>query len=606
MFVQVLWAEHIPWDQELSEEKSYRAELSLLQSLSVPRRTVLNHQYSLHCFCDASKLAYGCCIYVVSSDDFGQLQCRLLTAKSHVAPLRGQTIPRLELCAALLGSQLVDNIRQTTKFVEPPTFWVDSSIVLHWIKSKSNVWKVFVSNRVAEIQRLNKGCIWRHVPTELNPADCVSRGMMAGQLLKDDLWWHGPSFLKDPVDCWPECVVSMPDAQEMMKEAQQGVALHSRVVESSIFEQFSDLGRLVKATARCYQFMNNVKLPKNQRSFGLLSPEEYEHALKALVRQAQREVFLTEFRLFEKNQQTTEPRIAHKSPLKNLNLFLDQFGLLRISGRLRNLNAPYDTRFPILLPAKHRLSWLIARSIHVRTLHAGPSLLLATIRQRFWPLRGRQLARKVVRQCVTCFRCQPQPTQQIMAPLPSVRVTPARVFEFSGMDYCGPFLVRPLSGKGASVKMYVGLFVCLVVKAVHFEIIADLSSAACINAVKRFVARRGRVRELHCDNGTAFVGADRELRLLRKEFLRQLDAEEWTTYCLESGIIFRFIPARSPHFGGIWEAGFKSFKFHFRRIMGNRSFSVDQFLTVAAQIESILNSRPLSPLSESPTGRKKT
>ncbi|XP_055622236.1 uncharacterized protein LOC129765826 [Toxorhynchites rutilus septentrionalis] len=165
------------------------------------------------------------------------------------------------------------------------------------------------------------------------------------------------------------------------------------------------------------------------------------------------------------------------------------------------------------------------------------------------------------------------------------------------MDYCGPFLVRPLSGKGASVKMYVGLFVCLVIKAVHFEIIADLSSAACINAVKRFVARRGRVRELHCDNGTAFVGADRELRLLRKEFLRQLDAEEWTTYCLES----RFIPARSPHFGGIWEAGIKSFKFHFRRIMGNRSFSVDQFLTVAAQIESILNSRPLSPLSESPT-----
>ncbi|XP_055622237.1 uncharacterized protein LOC129765827 [Toxorhynchites rutilus septentrionalis] len=423
---------------------------------------------------------------------------------------------------------------------------------------------------------------------------------MAGQILKDDLWWHGPSFLKDPVDCWPECVVSTPDAQELQTETQQVVSLHSFIVDSSIFEQFSDLGRLVKAIARCYRFVNNTKLPKGKRKNGMLSPVEYEHALKTLVRQAQRAAFPTEVRLFEKNQQAVEPKFASKSPLKNQNLFMDQFGLLRISGRLRNFNAPYDTRFPILLPTDHRLSWLIARSIHVRTLHAGPSLLLATIRQRFWPLRGRQLARKVVRKCVTCFRCQPQLTQQIMAPLPSVRVTPARVFEHCGMDYCGPFLVRPLSGRGASVKMYVGLFVCLVVKAVHLEVIADLSSNSCINAVRRLVARRGRVRELHCDNGTAFVGADRELQSLRKEFLRQFDSEDWRTYCSENGITFRFIPARSPHFGGIWEAGIKSFKFHFRRIMGNRSFSVDQFLTAAAQIEAVLNSRPLSPLSDSP------
>ncbi|XP_062541341.1 uncharacterized protein LOC134209372 [Armigeres subalbatus] len=607
MLVQVLWAEHWSWDDQLSKEHAsswatYRSELNQLQALSVPRRAVKNRQYSLHCFCDASKVAYGCCIYVVSTDEFGQCHSHLLTAKSRVAPLRGQSIPRLELCAALLGSQLADTLRRETDFVESPTFWVDSSIVLHWLKSQSNVWKVFVSNRIAEIQRLTNGSKWRHVPSELNPADRISRGMMASQISKDDLWWHGPSFLKDPVDSWPECVVSTPDAHHLQQEACPVHSMHSTIVDSTIFDRFSDLAKLVRVVARCYRFFNNAKLPRNDRIDGTLNPEEGEHALKILVRQAQLDNFPMEVRHYSRIQGAQAATVLpmSKSPLKDLKLFMDQFGLLRLCGRLANMKTCFDTRFPILLPADHRLSWLIARSCHIRTLHGGPTLTLATIRQRFWPVRGRQLARKVVRQCVTCFRCQPRLAQQIMAPLPSVRVSPARPFIHSGMDYCGPFFVRPLSGRGASVKVYVGLFVCLVVKAVHLEVVADLSSVACINAVKRFVARRGRVLELHCDNATAFVGADRELRTMRDEFRRQFRSIDWENFCLESGIKFRFIPARSPHFGGIWEAGIKSFKHHFRRIMGNRSFSVDQLQTVVAQIESVLNSRPLSPLTDSP------
>ncbi|XP_065094180.1 uncharacterized protein LOC135714713 [Ochlerotatus camptorhynchus] len=161
-----------------------------------------------------------------------------------------------------------------------------------------------------------------------------------------------------------------------------------------------------------------------------------------------------------------------------------------------------------------------------------------------------------------------------MAPLPEVRSTPARPFLYSGMDYCGPFLVRPLNGKGALVKMYVSLFVCLVVKAVHIEIVTDISAASCINAVKRIVAWHGRIVELHCNNATAFV------------------AFQVRNHCLDNGIKFQFIPARSPHFGGIWEAGIKPFKYHFRRIMGLKSFSVDHLHTVVTQVEAVLNSRP--------------
>ncbi|XP_053685762.1 uncharacterized protein LOC128735296 [Sabethes cyaneus] len=169
MFIQTLWAADWSWDSELSEESStwwrkYRSDINQLQSLEVPRKVVWNAQrkYSLHCFCDASQRGYGCCVYAVSPDELGLMHSHLITSKSRVAPLRGQSIPRLELCAALLGSQLVHNLRTNTGFNGQVTFWSDSTIVLHWIKSRSHNWKVFVSNRVAEIQRLLNGSEWRH------------------------------------------------------------------------------------------------------------------------------------------------------------------------------------------------------------------------------------------------------------------------------------------------------------------------------------------------------------------------------------------------------------------------------------------------------------
>ncbi|XP_055589044.1 uncharacterized protein LOC129741345 [Uranotaenia lowii] len=608
MFVQRLWAEHLPWDTELAEDlsiwwKQYRRTLQRLLDIEIPRRVIGNthHQYTLHCFCDASKGGYGCSIYVVSPDLSGTLQSRLLTSKSRVASLKGHSIPRYELCAALLGSQLVDNLRKTTVYTQPAIFWSDSTIVLYWIKSPSHKWKVFVSNRIAEIQRLTKDCQWRHIPTELNPADKVSRGVLASEIVGDELWWHGPGFRTSPVEQWPDSKVCVENFPEQDCEAQVVVSLHSQYLETSLIDRTSELAKLLKIVAFFYRFQNNCRLEESKRYKTSLTPSEIDHALKVLIRMVQRSTFHLEMQIYDlKRTSSSTKTVSSKSPLKNLNLFMDEFGLLRLNSRLTNRNAPFDTRCPILLPAKHRLSWLIARSIHLQTFHGGPGLVLATLRQRFWPLQGRVLVRSIVRQCITCFRCNPTRSTQMMAPLPAVRVTPAKVFAYTGLDYCGPFNVRPLSGRGSSVKMYVALFVCFVVKAVHLEVVADLTSVACINAIKRFVATRGRVCEIHCDNATAFVGADRELRALRRQFLQQFKTPDWDKYSLDSGITFRFIPARSPHFGGLWEAGIKSFKYHFRRIVGQKSYNVDHFLTIVTQTQAILNSRPIASHPDHP------
>lgn len=611
IFVQRLWAKNISWDEELSTEESawwmnFRSEMKVLQQLAVPRRVLSNsdRNYQLHCFCDASERGYGCCVYVVSQNTEGQTISQLLITKSRVAPLRGLSIPRLELCAAVLGSQLVDKLRNGTDFTGSVTFWTDSTVVLYWLRAPPADWKVFVSNRIAEVQRLSKGFQWRHVPTEHNPADKISRGIRPNQIMDDELWWHGPQYLSQPVSYWPETLPNSTPLPmtEMEFERRQIVALNCVEIDDSIFSKFSELGKLLKVVAWCLRFSTNIRKRADERIIGKLTPIDIEKALKSVIHLAQAAVFSNEIHQLTLSKMNANQNIVidSKSPLKNLNVFLDDNGLIRLNSRLSNLEGPYDTKFPLVIPAKHRLSWLIARSLHLRTAHAGPSLLLSTMRQRYWPIQGRQLVRRIVRNCVTCFRCSPASTNQQMAPLPSVRITPARVFSKSGLDYCGPFNVRPLYGRGASVKMYIAVFVCLSVKAVHVEIVSDLSSGACINAVKRFVARRGRLIELRCDNATAFVGADREMRELRRRYMQQFQTDEWDSYCLDSGISFKFIPARSPHFGGLWEAGVKSFKRHFRRIFGNSSYTIDELTTAATHIESILNSRPLTPLTDHP------
>lgn len=609
MFVQRLWAKRLGWDEELPEQDRrwwhvFRDELDQLKKITVPRRVLPdNHrQYQLHCFCDASSKGYGCCVYVVGLDEEKRIESNLLIAKSRVAPLRGLSIPSLELCAAVLGSQVMDNLTMNTDFTSSMVFWSDSTVVLHWIRSPPHEWKVFVSNRVAEIQRLNRGATWNYVPSELNPADRISRGVLPSEISNDALWWQGPSFLTQPTGTWPESPSSVSTISDAEQEKRAVVVLATVTVDDSIVERYSELGKLLKIVALCIRFSNNCRRAKANRTSGNLTPMEIDAALKSLVRLAQQSCFSKEIDQLKRNKLDPSRRIEFdkRSHLKSLNICLDEDELLWIDGRLNNSLGPFDSKYPIILPANHRLNYLIAHSLHLRTAHSGPSLLLSTMRQMFWPLRGRDLVRKVVRKCIVCFRCRPTECHQQMAPLPAVRVVPSRVFSKAGLDYCGPFSVRPLYGRGASVKMYVAVFVCLAVKAVHFEIVPDLTTAACINAIKRFVARRGRVIELHCDNATAFVGADRELAALRRRYQDQFKSVEWTSYCIDSGIRFQFIPARSPHFGGLWEAGVKSFKFNFRRIFGGHSYTLDEFSTATVHIESILNSRPLTPLTDHP------
>ncbi|XP_065079415.1 uncharacterized protein LOC135702313 [Ochlerotatus camptorhynchus] len=600
VFLQDLWRTKCSWNDTLPEElqnwwREFREGLAGLRLLQVPRWVAFGSDTisaELHMFCDASKKAYGACIYLRCTSFNGSVTALLLTAKSRVAPLedlekkRKQTsIPRLELSSALTGVHLFEKVVQSIKITAQPYFWTDSMIVKF----------SFVANRVSEIQHISRGGIWNHIAGLENPADVLSRGMTPDILKDYQMWWHGPSWLRQDKTSWPTtATITTEHLDPSLLEEKTTVSAAAQVIETSpVFGLRSSLNDLLRLVALIRRFAHNCK-NRLDRRVGFIRYEEREEALRQLLALAQQESFPEDLAELQKNGEVKSTSMINQLTPRFVN------GLILVGSRLANANISAGRKHPIVLDNQHPLSVLIATDYHRKHLHAGQQLLTASMRERYWPIAVRNLARMVIHRCVKCFRARPKLHEQLMADLPSERVTPAPPFLRVGVDYCGPFYIQYPYRKGAPIKCFVAVFVCLVVKAVHLEVVGDLTSQAFIAALRRFVARRGRPEILMCDNATNFIGARRELGELRKLFNNQEFAKTVAEETAMDNINFKFIPAKSPNFGGLWEAAVKSMKGHLKRTLGNMVISSDEMATLVAQIEACLNSRPITPLSNDP------
>ncbi|XP_030747104.1 uncharacterized protein LOC115875730 [Sitophilus oryzae] len=599
MFMQRLWSERLSWDDLLPSNLAdqwnrFREELPNLSMLKIPRQVlgkcIQLHGFSssiqLHGFSDSSTRAYGACIRTTYPD--GKVKVRLLCAKSKVAPVKTLTIPKLELCAALLLARLADKVIQSMNIkFDDCVFWSDSTIVLALIKMAPNLLKCFIANRVVEIQSLTKDREWRYVQSLDNPAYYVSRGLLPKQILDADKWWYGPSWLKLSSSEWPSVEYKVSQLPEL--KSQKISSLPVNIINEFPFEKFSKLSNLQRIVAYILRFKNNCLCSSIDHKVGPLTVPELQFSLKCLTRAAQRQSFPDEFLKLSKKQV-----LSPKNKLSNLTPFLDHNGLIRVGGRLKHSDFSVDKKHPLVLHSDHQFTKLLFEYEHCRLLHAGPQLLLGSIRETFWPIRGRNLARATVRKCLRCFRFNPELVKSIMGNLPRDRVTPSSPFHVTGIDYAGPFLIK--RGRGCKVeKCYVGLFVCFSTKALHLELISSLATSSFIQALRRFASRRGKPIKIVSDNGTTFVGAYRELGNFLKSNRNNL-----VNASALGQINWSFIPPYSPHFGGLWEAGVKSVKHHLKRVLGNTQLTFEEFLTILCQIEGILNSRPLCPLTSDP------
>ncbi|XP_061709219.1 uncharacterized protein LOC133519245 [Cydia pomonella] len=598
VLIQKLWIEKIDWDAPVPSYineswQDFVNGLASLTSIQIPRHVLCDSptHIEMHVFCDASSVAYAACIYLKSTNEKGVVMVRLLCAKAKVTPVQATTIPRLELCACLLGAQLASAVSKTLRCqIAQKFYWTDSSIVIAWLKTNQTKLKTFVANRVAHILELTDGSEFRHVPTAVNPADYPSRGVEARRLPDLQMWWTGPSFLYEPQNNWPQF---SSNSEFDLPELKVNVAITKDSQKNDVvdFDRYSKLKTLQRAVAYMLRFAHNCRLSTNKTT-GVLQPEELEASFKKLVALSQQASFPLELKLLRDKQS-----LGPKCPILSLNPFYDEDDkLLRVGGRLSSSFYQFDKRHPMLLHAKHRFTRLLFQQEHIRLLHAPPQLLLAAIRESVWAVSGRTLARTVSQQCVTCRRVAGNTSAPLMGALPSQRVTPDFPFISVGVDFAGPFMITDRHGRGCKItKCYLAIFVCLRYKCLHLEAVSTLSTDSFILSLRRFISRRGRPCEIFCDNGRNFVGAAKEI----SDYLSS-NSDTVCNFAANEGIQFKFQPAYAPHFGGLWEAGVKSAKFHLNRILGNGHLTYEELATLFSQVESILNSRPLCPLSSSP------
>lgn len=596
LLLQQLWLEKVDWDTPVSQEaqkswSKFAKNAHHLSQIQIPRNILCESPeiIELHSFSDASQKAYGACIYMKSIDKSGNVTINLLCSKSKVAPIKATTIPRLELSAALLAARLCKAVTDSIRYqVTRKIHWCDSSVVLSWLRTSFTNLKQFVANRVSEICELSDPSCWRYVPTAENPADYISRGVAPNEIQHISMWWSGPKFLYQSEPFWP--ILNNKILENDLPELKCNIV--STKIESVVpFKNYSNLNKLKRVYAYVNRFIYNLKNRKAKR-VGHLTLDELTSSFNFLCSISQQESFAQEF-----NQLKRDKQLNSKSSILPLSPFFDHNNnTIRVGGRLDASDISFNQRHPILLHSSHYFTKLIFECEHTRNLHAGPQLLLACVRQTIWPINGRLLARSTVHKCTICRRVQGKTLTPLMGNLPAQRVTADYPFRAVGVDFAGPFLILNRKGRGSRViKCYLCLFVCLRYKCLHLEAVSDLTKDAFLSTLRRFISRRGKPREIFCDNGRNFVAASREIGSFIKA-----NSQSISEYATREEIKFIFSPPYAPHFGGNFERGIQSVKFHVKRVMGNTHLTYEELSTLFAQVEALLNSRPLCPMSSSP------
>lgn len=620
MIIQDLWKNQLDWDEKITghielEWEKFNDDLQMVQNIFINRwiGTQEGDRVQLHGFCDASEKGYGAVIYSRVREN-AKYRTEIMISKSRVAPLKATTIPRLELCAAELLAKLMETVAPTFQEGKKRIqiyCWSDSQITLQWLQKPSSMLKTFVGNRVENVQSISRklSIKWNWIIGRDNPADLISRGTTVTELQLEEKWWNGPVWLRDVEQDWPKQpsyfskeMRQDEDAPEIQREIRTIHFVQSkdtglirgkwfkfdkrRQSEFPLINAYGDWKKLVRIMLTiikaCYKFKG--KREEDAKCEKL--------AIDHLIRLDQRQTFPAELKAAKTND---------RALLAKLVLIWDpEEEFLRIDGRVRSKNLSRDEQFPIILGKEGSLAKLLIRDAHLVAFengHAGTQLMLQFLRRKFWIYGARLLAKKVVRECPICFRLRFKGSQQLMATLPTIRTSPKLTFVNVGIDYAGPVLIRSSLGRLPKLtKAWIAVFVCLVTRAIHLELVRDASTQAFIEALKRFIARRGRVEQIISDNATNFVGANGYLTKIFNQVNQ--GTEEWERMFK---IKWTFTTPAAPHHGGIYEAAVKSIKYHLVRIIGETSLTYDEYDTILCQVEAFVNSRPISPLNDDPT-----
>ena len=488
-----LCTNNVNWDdsiegEALSKWRSLIAEFSCVNQLKVPRcyfrssfKPIL---IELHGFSDASAQAYGAVVYLRAVYKDGSISSTIIASKTRVAPLKVQTIPRLELLAAVILVRLVSTLKGSLEALPnlATYYWTDSTVVLYWIRNKKS-WRQYVSNRVNEIKRYSMPEEWNHCPGLLNPADMPSRGLTGAELGENQVWWNGPEFLFLPKSDWPnshELDDTREAESELIKEAP--VILHTFAITGGrttpyklqhIIDcnRFSLLNKLLRTTAYVIRFVKKLLNKINPRSHltsqcevdssSLPTVEEINEAEEYWIKSIQGESFIAEIRYL-----TTDKPVGTPVRINQFGLFLEQ-GVLKCRGRLNNSTLALSSKNPILLPHSHPFVKLLILQYHARVNHSGVNDTLTLLRETYWILKGKRIVKQSIKDCVKCLKCEGLPYSVSTTPdLPVERVSDDPPFTHLGIDFAGPLYIQTHNSSDEN-KAYICLFTCASTRAIY-------------------------------------------------------------------------------------------------------------------------------------------
>lgn len=467
--VQDLARERIGWDEPLSVEHLSNWQKWLNELEDIPhfqtdrcfqlaefgniQRTELYH------FSDASTTAYGSASYIRVVNTEGQVHCSLLFTRSRVTPLKKMTIPRLELAAAAMSVQQDEMIcRELSIPIDESVFWTDSTIVLSYIRNEEKRFHTYVANRLAAIHEGSSVSQRRHVKSESNPADNISRGLHMQDLIQSQRWIHGTGFLRQPTGLQPCKTELTPINLDHDPEVKRSVTTCSTEVErdvlNDLFERYSSWTKLKRTVAWLQTFSDYLLAKARQQKPAqikkVLSVQELKKAETAIIRYVQR-------RVYKHEMQKPKTGIRRKDRLYKLDPVLTDRGILvcEIHGKGVPLNSADNSQQPIL-PKDHHISKLIVRHFHEMSGHSGREYTVAGIRSHYWIPGIRINVRRLINECFVCRRLFSAPGNQRMGDLPKERLAMDKPpFTNVGVDCFGPFMIK--SGKKQTLRMHIHL-----------------------------------------------------------------------------------------------------------------------------------------------------
>uniref|UniRef100_A0AC34FDI0 Integrase catalytic domain-containing protein n=1 Tax=Panagrolaimus sp. ES5 TaxID=591445 RepID=A0AC34FDI0_9BILA len=564
-FMQKLFKEKLTWDEPLNENLSYQWKLILKDwngTIKVPRKYTENSfpdndQVEIHAFADASQQAYCTCIYLRIKTSNGY-ETPLIFAKTRLQPVnKVLTIPKLEIMGIWLAGKIITYVSKQMKLEGCKRYiWTDSQISFYWFqKSPKNV---FVTNRLKEVLKSEATC--RFVPGHLNPADLGTRGISFEDLKNSKTWWNGPAFLKQKCSEWPKSPAAENDLNQTiiaLAASAETVTLQNIIINRE-FEIDTNLS--------FFELKQFVAGKLHQKQIKDIIATDLKDAEKHLIRQEQ--------------QILVKPK-----DIKEFKLMKDQEDLYRMNCRFDH--AEMINPNPIFLPKTSTLTRIIIQHVHEVLHHAGIPHTLSKIREAFWIPSGRSMVKQAIGKCKSCKYWKGKSFALPQMPsLPSSRVNVSKPFQNAGIDYCGPFKI-----KGNKEKVWICLFTCFTTRLVHVEPVTSMNSEDFLSAFRRFVARRGSPSYVLSDNAKQFKTA---ASALDEIWINCIKDENTVRYCNENAIIWDYITERAPWKGGLYERMVGLIKNALKQTIGRCFINFVEFWTFLCEVESTVNSRPLT------------